>query len=163
MGAASWEAASDERYDGANLAAAANMIVVGANCRLGLLGWFTCEALRSSAAGSELDNSGNYGTLDLIQALTWVRDNIAAFGGDPERVTLADESAGAFNIFSLLVSPQAAGLFRGAIAQSGLPVSATVKEGEDAAREVIPKLVVTDGTAADRAAAEARLDLWACG
>jgi len=127
------------------------------NYRLGPLGWFTCEALRSDESGSELDNSGNYGTLDLIRALTWVKENIAAFGGDPGRVTVAGESAGAINIFSLLISPQATGLFHGAIAQSGMPIALPVEAGEESAREVILKLLVADGTAATKGAAQSRL------
>jgi para-nitrobenzyl esterase len=157
-GGNSMGAASDEGYDGANLAANCDMLVVSVNYRLGPLGWFTCEALRGDEPGSEEDNSGNYGTLDLIKALIWVRDNIAAFGGDPGRVTVAGESAGAINIFSLLISPLAKGLFHGAIAQSGMPVALPVKTGEGSSEEVIKKLMVADGTAADNVSARARLN-----
>jgi para-nitrobenzyl esterase len=157
-GGNSMGAASEKGYDGANLAGNCNMVVVSVNYRLGPLGWFACEALRSDEPGAELDNSGNYGTLDLIQALTWVKDNIAAFGGDPGKVTVAGESAGAINIFSLLISPQATGLFHGAIAQSGIPIALPVAAGEESAREVILKLLVADGTASDNVAARAHLD-----
>jgi para-nitrobenzyl esterase len=157
-GGNSMGAASEKGYDGANLAGNCNMVVVSVNYRLGPLGWFTCEALRSDEPGAELDNSGNYGTLDLIQALTWVKDNIAAFGGDPGRVTVAGESAGAINIFSLLISPQAAGLFHGAIAQSGMPIALPVAAGEESSRETILKLLLADGTASDNVAAQARLN-----
>lgn len=157
-GGNSMGAASDEGYDGANLAINCEMIVVSVNYRLGPLGWFTCEALRSGDPGAELDDSGNYGTLDLIKALTWVKGNIAAFGGDPGRVTVAGESAGAINIFSLLISPLAEGLFHGAIAQSGMPVAMPVETGEESAREVILKLLVADGTAPNKAAAQTRLN-----
>ncbi len=156
-GGNSMGAASDKGYDGANLAGNCKMVVVSVNYRLGPLGWFTCEALRSNEPGSELDNSGNYGTLDLIKALTWVKDNIAAFGGDPGKVTVAGESAGAINIFSLLISPLAEGLFHGAIAQSGMPIALPVETGEESAREVIVKLLVADGTAASKTAAQAYL------
>ena len=157
-GGNSMGAASEEGYDGVNLAGKCNMVVVTVNYRLGPLGWFTCDALRSDEPGAELDNSGNYGTLDLIKALTWVKDNIAAFGGDPSRVTVAGESAGAINIFSLLISPQAAGLFHGAIAQSGMPIAVSVQDGEESAREVILKLLVADGTASDNVAAQEHLN-----
>jgi para-nitrobenzyl esterase len=156
-GGNSMGAASEEGYDGANLAGKWDMVVVTVNYRLGPLGWFTCEAMRSGDPGAELDDSGNYGTLDLIQALTWVKDNIAAFGGDPGRVTVAGESAGAINIFSLLISPQAAGLFHGAIAQSGMPIALPVENGEESSREVTLKLLVADGTAANKTAAQAYL------
>jgi len=157
-GGNSMGAASEKGYDGANLARNCNMVVVSVNYRLGPLGWFTCEALRSDDPGAELDDSGNYGTLDLIQALTWVKDNIAAFGGDPGKVTVAGESAGAINIFSLLISPLAQGLFHGAIAESGIPIALPVAAGEQSAREVITKLLVADRTAQDETAAQARLN-----
>ncbi len=157
-GGNSMGAASEKGYDGANLATNCNMIVVTVNYRLGPLGWFTCGALRSGEPGTEFDNSGNYGTLDLIEALTWVKDNIAAFGGNPGKVTVAGESAGAINIFSLLISPQAAGLFHGAIAQSGMPIALPVETGEESSREAMLKLLVADGTASDNAAAQAHLN-----
>ena len=156
-GGNSMGAASEKGYDGANLATNCNMVVVTVNYRLGPLGWFTCGALRSDEPGTEFDNSGNYGTLDLIEALTWVKDNIAAFGGDPGKVTVAGESAGAINIFSLLISPQAAGLFHGAIAQSGMPIALPVETGEESSREAILKLLVADGTASDSVAAQEHL------
>jgi para-nitrobenzyl esterase len=157
-GGNSMGAASDKGYDGANLAGNCNIVVVTVNYRLGPLGWFTCGALRSDEPGAESDNSGNYGTLDLIKALNWVENNIAAFGGDPDRVTVAGESAGAINIFSLLISPLAEGLFHGAIAESGMPIALPVAAGEASAREAIMKLLVADGTAPDKTAAEARLN-----
>jgi para-nitrobenzyl esterase len=105
-------------YDGSALALEQNVVVVTANYRLGALGWFRHPAL---AAGSQdpRDRSGNFGTLDLIRGLEWVRDNIAAFGGDPQNVTIFGESAGGHDVFTLLVSPGAKGLFHRAISQSG--------------------------------------------
>jgi len=128
------------------------------NYRIGPFGWFTHPALREGAPGSELDDSGNYGTLDLIKSLQWVRDNIEEFGGDSERVMIAGESAGAFNVLSLLISPLAEGLFHRAMAESGGPVSSSVEEGEESARDAILRIMVNDGTVEDTAAAEARLD-----
>ena len=105
-------------YDGSRLAARHDLVLVAANYRLGPFGWFTHPALRGPDA-SPADASGNFGTLDLVRGLQWVRDNIAAFGGDPANVTIFGESAGGTNVLSLLSSPLAAGLFHRAIAQSG--------------------------------------------
>jgi len=105
-------------YDGGNLAATHDVVVVTTNYRLGPFGWFRHAALRDEQTTPE-EASGNFGTLDLIRALTWVRDNIAAFGGDPGNVTIFGESAGGRNVLSLLVAPPAAGLFHRAIVQSG--------------------------------------------
>ncbi|GAJ18740.1 unnamed protein product, partial [marine sediment metagenome] len=121
-------------------------------------GWFTHPALRSGQSGDELDDSGNYGTLDLIKALEWVRDNIQAFGGNPENVTIAGESAGAINVFSLLISDRAEGLFHRAIAQSGMPVASPLAVGEESAEEAIANLMVNDATAANKQAARAFLN-----
>lgn len=105
-------------YDGSVLAANESVIVVAVQYRMGPLGWFAHEALRESAQTPE-DAAANFGTLDIIASLQWVRDNIAAFGGDPGAVTLFGESAGGRNTASLLASPLAAGLFHRAIVQSG--------------------------------------------
>ena len=150
-------AAVGEDYSGANLAARSNLVVVTVNYRLGPLGWFTHPALRKGEPGTERDDSGNYGTLDLIQALSWVRENIEAFGGDPARVLIAGESAGAMNVLSLLVSPVATDLFQRAMAESGGPFSSQVEEGEASARDAILNLLVRDGTAADLTEAEVLL------
>lgn len=149
--------ASTDAYDGTGIARESNLVVVTMNYRIGPLGWFTHPTLRSGGPGSELDASGNYGTLDLVKALEWVHDNIAAFGGDPDNVTIAGESAGAINVFSLLISPPASGLFHRAIAQSGMPVATPVADGDASAREVLANLLVDDGTASDAGAADALL------
>ena len=106
-------------YEGYNLASRGNLVFVSINYRLGPFGWFAHPSLRTGESGDEYNDSGNFGTLDIIQALKWINRNIGFFGGDPDRVTIAGESAGAFNVTSLLVSPQAAGLFHGAVSQSG--------------------------------------------
>ena len=105
-----------EQYDGSKLAEAENVIVVVVQYRLGLLGWFAHPAFGGETA--------NFALLDLLASLNWVQDNITAFGGDPDAVTLFGESAGANNILALLAMPEADGLYRAAIAQSGLPTSA---------------------------------------
>ena len=107
-------------YYGNRLASRGNLVFVSVNYRLGPFGWFTHPALRQGLSAA--DDSGNYGTLDLIQALRWIRENIRAFGGDPGTVLIAGESAGAMNVLSLLTSPPAAGLFQRAVIQSGVVV-----------------------------------------
>ena len=106
---------AEPMYDGASLARR-NIVVVSINYRLGLLGFLAHPAL---SAESPRHLSGNYGLLDQIAALRWVRDNVAAFGGDPRQVTIAGESAGALSVIALLASPDARGLFARAIAESG--------------------------------------------
>ena len=102
-------------YDGENLAAKGPVIVT-INYRLGSLGFFAHPDLAKEAGHS---GSGNYGMMDAIAALQWVKRNIAAFGGDPNKVTVAGESAGAIMVGALVGSPQAKGLFTRAIAESG--------------------------------------------
>jgi para-nitrobenzyl esterase len=102
-------------YDGENLAAKGPVIVT-INYRLGSLGFFAHPDL---AKESGHNASGNYGMMDAIAALQWVKRNIAAFGGDPNNVTVAGESAGAIMVGALVGSPQAKGLFKRAIAESG--------------------------------------------
>ena len=102
-------------YDGENLASKGPVIVT-LNYRLGSLGFFAHPELAKESGHS---GSGNYGMMDAIAALQWVKRNIAAFGGDPNNVTVAGESAGAMMVGALVGSPQAKGLFTRAIAQSG--------------------------------------------
>jgi para-nitrobenzyl esterase len=155
-------------YDGGALALEQDVVVVTTNYRLGVLGWFRHPALAGEGSSAE-DRSGNYGTLDLIRALEWVRDNIAAFGGDPSNVTIFGESAGAQNVMTLLVAPKVKGLFHRAISQSGGTWLDSTVEAEayaDASpagdayssREVVLKLLQRDGVAADRASARARAE-----
>jgi para-nitrobenzyl esterase len=157
-------------YDGEELAKK-GLIVVTINYRLGIFGWLSHPALRANAQ-DPLDASGNFGTLDMIEALRWVRENIATFGGDPGNVTIFGESAGGVNVFSLLVSPPAAGLFHAAISQSGMPATMTRAQAErytdepvDAAganraglpgssNELLIALLRKEGKAKDRASAK---------
>jgi len=136
-------------YDGSILASTSNLIVITIQYRLGPFGWFTHPALRQGE--SALDDSGNYGTLDIIKALEWVRDNINAFGGDPNNVTIAGESAGAINVLSLIISPAASSLFHKAIAQSGLLSPVPLSAGDSYANTVIEALLANDGTPEDQA------------
>jgi len=106
-------------YDGARLAAR-GIVVVSINYRLGVLGWLAHPEL---SAESPNGVSGNYGLLDQIEGLRWVRQNIRAFGGDASNVTIAGESAGALSVMYLMVAPAARGLFSKAIAESAYMIS----------------------------------------
>ena len=98
-----------------------DVIVVTINYRLGAFGWFTHPAIQDNHEG--LDKTSNFGTLDIIEALKWVNNNIKLFGGDPSNITIFGESAGGHNVLSLLVAPQSNGLFHKAISQSGYSTS----------------------------------------
>jgi para-nitrobenzyl esterase len=150
-------------FDGSRLATENGVVVVAIQYRLGVLGWFSHPALRRDADTAE-GRSGNWATLDMIRALEWVRDEIAAFGGDPGRVTIFGESAGGIDVYSLLLSPLAHGLFHRAISQSGFPTTFTRAQAEHrvddlepgepgSSAEVLLRLLVADGRAADRSAA----------
>lgn len=155
-------------YNGGNLAATQRLIVLTFNYRLGPFGWFHHAALRGEGT-SAVEGSGNFGTLDMIHALKWVRDNISEFGGDPGNVTIFGESAGGQNVYQMLVSPQAKGLFHRAIVQSGSIRFDTVAEAENftddaepgdpqSSNETLLHMLVTDGKAADRSGARVLLD-----
>ena len=106
-------------YDGKRMADR-GVIVVSINYRLGVLGWLAHPGL---SAESSQRISGNYGLLDQVAALRWVRANIAAFGGDPANVTIAGESAGALSVMYLMEAPGARGLFARAVSESGYMIS----------------------------------------
>ena len=153
-------------YDASRLAVDGDVIVVAIQYRLGVLGWFSHPALRASATNPD-DASGNFGTLDTLRALQWVKANISAFGGDPNNVTVFGESAGGIDVYALLLSPLADGLFQRAIAQSGVLVSTPRAEAEgytDASlhhtagtNELLLQYLLNDGSAANRAAAKAAI------
>lgn len=127
-GAYVYGSGSQPLYSGRALVEGSDVIVVTVNYRLGALGWLDL----SSFSTDDCRFDTNLGLRDVLFALEWVRDNIAAFGGDPERVTLFGESAGAGVVTTLLTSPAAEGLFAGAIAQSS-PVT-SVYDGARARR-----------------------------
>ncbi len=104
-------------YDGSNLARR-GVVVVTINYRLGRLGFFDHPALAAERAAGE--PGGNYGMMDIVAALEWVRDNVGAFGGDASDVTIFGESAGGAAVTRLMISPRARGLFHKAVIQSGL-------------------------------------------
>ena len=106
---------SEPRYDGANLASR-GIVAVTVNYRLGVFGFL---APAGAAGESSHGTAGNYGLLDQVAALRWVRDNIAQFGGDPAQVTIAGSSAGSVSVSTHMSSPLSRGLFARAIGQSG--------------------------------------------
>lgn len=109
---------ANPRYDGARMAAEGT-VFVSINYRVGILGSYVHPELSSESPAGV---SGNYGLMDQIAALQWVKDNIAHFGGDPDNVTIFGQSAGAFSVGFHLVMPQSHGLFHKGIAQSGAPM-----------------------------------------
>src|SRR5258708_6954551 len=132
------------------------VVVVSANYRLGPFGFFAHPAL---TAESDHHSSGNYGLLDQLQALRWVRENISHFGGNPDRITVMGQSAGAVDICLLMASPLAAGLFQGAILESGegqsvlnkdirlpIPYNSISGTGEAAGQRLANDLGIADGS-----------------
>lgn len=129
-------------YKGESLARR-GVIVVTINYRLGVFGFLASPEL---TAESGRQTSGNYGILDQIAALQWVRDNIAAFGGDPTKVTIAGQSAGAASVGDLMSSPLARGLFHRAIAQSGSGMNVdmpTLSKAEQIGQRMVAKAGVS--------------------
>lgn len=150
-------------YEPGHLASAQQVMVVTTQYRLGPLGWLRHRALRAGSS-DPAEQSGNFGTLDLVQALRWVKDNAAAFGGDPDDVTIFGESAGGMDVYSLLLAPQAKGLFHRAIAQSGglartapeLAERPAAEGGhQNSSAEMLARLLVKAGRAKSAEAARA--------
>ncbi|MFO1425666.1 MAG: carboxylesterase family protein [Steroidobacteraceae bacterium] len=143
-------------YDGAALARR-GVVLVSINYRLGYLGFFAHPALsREAADGGRI---ANYGLMDQIAALQWVQRNIRAFGGDPRRVTVFGQSAGAFSIQALMASPPARGLFQRGIVQSGYyrgsypRLAERAPDGRRSAEEAGVELIKAIGVEASDAAA----------
>lgn len=138
IGSGSWPL-----YDGANLSRRGDVVVVTVNHRLGPLGYLHLGELSDDP---ELASSGNAGMLDLVAVLEWVRDNVAAFGGDAGNVTIFGESGGGAKVSTLLAMPGAAGLFHRAIIQSGPGVRVgSVAGATKAARSFFEKLGLEAG------------------
>ena len=114
-GGFSFGSTAEPVYDGSKLAKK-GVVMVSIAYRVGQFGFLAHPEL---SAESEYGSSGNYGLLDQIAGLQWIKDNIAAFGGDPKKVTIFGESAGGISVSMLCASPLAKGLFQGAISQSG--------------------------------------------
>jgi para-nitrobenzyl esterase len=141
---------SEPRYDGAAMAAQ-GLVAVSINYRTNIFGFFVHPEL---AAESPHRAAGNYGLLDQVAALGWVQKNIAAFGGDPKRVTIAGESAGSISVSALMASPLSRGLIAGAIGESGAMTSSLPPQPLAAAEQNGVKFAAAAG-AADLAALRA--------
>ena len=129
-------------YEGENMCRLGQTVVISINHRLNILGYFDL-----SSFGEEYANSGNAGTDDIILALKWIRENAAAFGGDPENVTLFGQSGGGAKITTLLQTPAADGLFARGINMSGvvdLLLTDQTGSGEELAKALMRELMVTD-------------------
>ena len=129
---------SEPRYDGSSIAKE-GVIGVTANYREGVFGFFAHPEL---TAASDYKGSGNYGFLDQVAAIKWVKENIAAFGGDPARITIVGESAGSFSVSLLMCSPLSKNLIAGAMLSSGaevLPYKATTQTDAEAAGAALLK------------------------
>lgn len=156
---------ADPVYDGATLAKTANAVVVTANYRVGPLGFFNLPQLKSGANAN--DDSGNFAILDNIQALKFIQNNIAGFGGNKGNVTVMGQSAGAINVWALLTSPLTAGLFHKAVPLSGgISLAANLPAGSIAtlnpastylnqANALLYNLLIADAKASDTASAQA--------
>ncbi len=121
--------------EGANLARRGNVVVVSVNHRLNIFGFLHLADI----GGARFAHSGNAGMLDQIAALEWVRDNIAAFGGDPRNVTIFGESGGGGKVSVLLAMPAARGLFHRAVIQSGATIRVSTRERANALAEAVCK------------------------
>ena len=146
--------ASPPTYSGANLAKQ-GVLVVSANYRVGRFGTFAHPQLTKE--NSDQGRLGNYGYMDQLAALEWVHKNIAAFGGDPDNVTIVGESAGGMSVHTLVTSPRARGLFHKAVVMSG--GTGIARGGADLAsvEKVGVEFAAAKGIAADDPAALAKL------
>jgi len=134
--------AAEPIYLGHNLAAEKDVVVVTINYRLNFYGFLAHPALSEEDPN---DSSGNYGLLDQVAALQWVQDNIAAFSGDPDNVTIFGESAGGWSVCNLLACPLAKGLFHKAILESGgCDTVKSLEDGFEDGREFARKLGCRD-------------------
>lgn len=125
-------------YHGDNLAVEGDLVVVSFNYRLNVFGFLAHENL---ARENPFNTTGNYGSLDQVFALKWVKQNIASFGGDPDNITIFGESAGGWSVCAMVASPLAHGLFNRAIIQSGGCESfTTVEKGSNFTDEVAAKV-----------------------
>ncbi|MFW9827248.1 MAG: carboxylesterase/lipase family protein [Candidatus Thorarchaeota archaeon] len=155
-GGNSISSSAEVSYYGNAIVEKSDLLYISVNYRLGAMGWFIHPSVTNT--GSPEDKSGNFGTLDLIKALEWVKDNIEAFGGDPNNVTIAGESGGAFNVLSLIISPPAEGLFHHAIAESGSSLIWSTKTAETQSIELLINLLIKDRKAKNQVEAERILD-----
>jgi len=149
---------SAKLYDGGVLAQRSDVVVVVLQYRLGPLGWFYHPAVQTGGADM-LSDSGNLGTLDHAQALKWIRDNIAAFGGDPDNVTITGESAGAHNVMNMVVSSRGKDLFHRAMSQSGGMTTKTPAIARGLANGTIERVLRYKEGLSAAEAAQRRIDM----
>ncbi len=138
---------ADPMYDGKFLAKNSNVVMVSLNYRIGLLGAISYKALEN---GTKLDKSGNFVTLDLIQGLKWIHDNIKTFGGDPGNVTIMGQSAGCMNVWGLLQTSMSEGLFHKAVCSAGLPNIYPKAMARARSGDFVENLVFNAGLVKDR-------------
>ncbi|MXN89979.1 carboxylesterase family protein [Flavobacterium sp. Sd200] len=151
---------SENRYDGESLATR-GIVTVTLNYRLGIFGFFSHPELTKESPNQ---SSGNYGLLDQNAALLWVKKNIAAFGGDPDRITIAGESAGSISVSAHMVSPLSKNLIAGAIGQSGAMINPTyeailLSDGEAVGDRVFAKSGITSIAEMRKVTAEKLLEI----
>jgi para-nitrobenzyl esterase len=127
---------SDAMYESDKLLKRGNIVLVSINYRLGMLGFLRLK----DVTGGKIPATGNEGLLDQVQALEWVKDNIAAFGGDPKNITIFGESAGSVSIACLMVMPKSKGLFQKAIMESGVGSVSVPKEEANRCGELFLKV-----------------------
>ncbi|RZL45873.1 MAG: carboxylesterase/lipase family protein [Variovorax sp.] len=142
---------ADPIYDGKALAKRANAVVVTLNYRVGILGWLDLPQLKTGDAQAD---SGNFALLDQIQALKFVKGSIGAFGGDAGNVTVMGQSAGAVNVWGLVVSPLSAGLLHKAVPLSGGVANASRATAQTYSKALLNAIVIADGKATDAASAQ---------
>ncbi len=130
------DAAPNGDYSGQNLAKRSGMVVVSINYRLGPFGWLLDSSLVAKNTG------GNFGLLDIMAALRWIKSNAKAFGGNPDNITLTGESAGAANILALLCMDEAVGLFQRAILQSPLNMTSSANLARAKSRDLLCSVLV---------------------
>ena len=135
---------SGEWFQGDRMAEETNSIIISVNYRLGAMGYFYNDAIKT---GNKLDDSGNYGLLDAFKALEWVQKNIDSFGGDANNVTLGGQSAGARDVLAALISPLSKGLFHKAVIMSGGMTLTEPEQGQEFSTQKIMQLLEKDGLA----------------
>ena len=145
---------ADPIYDGQALAKKANAVVVTVNYRVGVLGWLDLPQLKT---GDAQGDSGDFALLDQLQALKFVQGNIDAFGGDAGNVTVMGQSAGAVNVWALLVSPLSTGLMHKAVPLSGGIANASRTTAQAYSKALVNAIVIADGKATDAISAQAWL------
>ncbi|UOR02374.1 carboxylesterase family protein [Leucobacter allii] len=143
-GAFAFGAGDEPMYEGSRLARRGDIVVVTVNHRLNALGYLNLQEFDDQGT---YKHSGNAGLLDLVHALTWVQKNIAAFGGDPDSVTIAGESGGGGKVCDVMGMPAAKGLFRRAIAQSGASRALPPEISTEYARRILDAAGITPGDA----------------